>query len=114
MQELNIQMTNRQLEILHNMYVDLLTSWKPDTEMEELLFEHARELERELKVKIAKEVKRPKLLLKRSAARAFWTTWQMVEITGSEYQKMTVQELLNDTDKYLSQPQADLLKAAVK
>lgn len=112
MKGLTITLTFSKMVSLHDVYVDLLTEWKPSGETEQLLFEHAMELEKELRVKVAKEVQKPKIVLSVCAARAFWMLWKMMEISGVG-QRTLVEGLVADADQYLKSPElkrAHLLK----
>lgn len=102
--EHTITLTYRQLVQLQDMYLDILEKWDAKSDTDRLLYAHAREMEKVLRVKLAKEVSKPRLVLKESEVRAFWLLWQMIEIEGSQYQQVMINELLTEADKFLKQP----------
>lgn len=108
--KLTISLTKRELLKLNELYVELLTTWKPEGDIEQLLFDHALELEQVMRVKIAQEVQRPKLVLNKSQARAFWMLWQLASVTGDQDQERVMNSVFEGADKYIGQPDAQLLK----
>lgn len=102
--ELTISLTYRKLEQLHALYVELLTTWTPDDDTERLLFDHARDMEKDLKVKLAKEVQSPRLVLSLAETRAFWMLWQLMDLKTHPVQAVLMGELLKETDLHLKQP----------
>lgn len=108
--KLTISLTNRKLEQLHDLYEDVVKHWQPDNQNERLLYDHAKELWQSLKVKIAQEVQRPKIVMSTAEARAMWLLWQTVGMIGENVTMMVaVDELMADVDKYLKQPEQKLL-----
>lgn len=114
-EQLTITLTNRKLEQLHAVYTDVVDNWQPDDNWEQLLYDHAKELLRELTIKLAKEVKAPRLVLSLPQARAMWMMWQLVELTGSSISlKVAVDEVVADVDKHVQHPDNRLKKSFKK
>lgn len=109
--ELTIPLSNRQLISLHDCYVDLLTTWVPEGDTEQLLFDHAMDMERDLKIKVAKDVNSPRLLLKTAEVRAMWMLWQMMEIAANAYQAVLIGDIMTRADKYLQDPKLKMAAA---
>lgn len=92
------------MEQLHALYVELLTTWTPEDDWERLLFDHAREVEKTLKVKMAKEVESPRLTFSLAEARAFWMLWQLMDLQAHPQQALLMADLMKETDLHLKQP----------
>lgn len=103
--ELTIPLTYARLSELKRLLADMLEHWEPENTLEHLLYNHAQELLMEIKVKIDKEVKNPRLVLKGSQVWAFWMLWQLVELTGNDlHLKVVVDEVVAIVDKYVKHP----------
>lgn len=113
--EFNITLTYRKLETLHQVYKDVVDNWEPEDDWELLLYDNAEELLRDLRIKIAKELKSYRLVLSLAQARAMWMLWQMVELTGDSISlKVAMDEVVAEVDKHVKHPAHRVQKKLIK
>lgn len=112
MNGLVLNMRLMEVEALQEMYVDILTKWKPTNPHEKLLYEHAREMELALRLRVAKETRMARINLNRSETMALLQLWQIVEVDGDQWKEVLVNELIKQADMHMKQPDGKLLKLA--